>query len=1010
MDAGGRVIFEVGRVRLAAVEPADWVETVAVPDAYEVHWRRSDLPVPTDAGLARGPWLVLRDEGGLGAAILRELDLRGRPRVEVVAASAFERRTATSYAVRPARAEDLSEVCRAVAAECGAPAAVFHAWGADTPPQEEGSIDALREQLRRSVGGALAVVQALVRTGLAPTSRVFLATVGAVDAQAADVASQHASIIGLARTVACEHPELRCVCIDVDPALDAERQGSAVLDEADRGAADRHVALRQGARYVPRLVRSGNDLLPSRTESAALVVRAPGVLDALRVEQRPRRAPGPGEVEIAVVAAGVNFRDVLRTLDMYPDAAGPLGEECAGRIVATGQGVERLRVGDDVFAFAPAAMAGFVTCPADYAARKPANLTFEQAAALPVTCLTAEQALMSCARLRAGQRVLIHAAAGGVGLAAVQVAQRIGAEIFATAGSEQKRAYLRSLGIRHVTSSRSLDFSAAILHATDGAGVDVVLNSLTGEYIPASLAALRPGGCFVEIGKGGIWTVEEMARARPDVGYTILYLGDTREQSPAAVARMLEGLAAELNARRRAPLPVRVFPFDEATSAFRHMAQARHIGKIVLTMPRARLEQPLALSPDATYVVTGGTGGLGLPVVEWLAGRGARHVAVISRHAPAERAATRLGEIETRHGARISVLRADVADFGQLAAAFGQIAGTMPQVRGVIHAAGVLADGVLLDQDWARFEAVLAPKAYGAWNLHRLTLDVPLDFFALFSSFSGIAGSAGQANYAAANTFLDGLAQHRRSIGLPGVSIAWGPWQAGMIAALDERQRERWQRQGLQEMAPPRALAGLERVLERSGALAVLDADWPALLAASGRTGDAFYQELGARRPPATAPDGRAQLLATAAAAPAARRRPLMIDAIAAHARDVFGAAATKQFDPKRPLRELGLDSLMAVELRNALAASLGRTVPATLLFDYPTIESLADHVLGELLPAQPPAAARTLTLTPDQTPASAPAPDGDLSGAALEELEGLSLAEAEALLLSELNSSGNSR
>ena len=396
----------------------------------------------------------------------------------------------------------------------------------------------------------------------------------------------------------------------------------------------------------------------------------------------------------------------------------------------------------------------------------------------------------------------------------------------------------------------------------------------------------------------------------------------------------------------------------------------------------------VSLTADATYLVTGGLGGAGFCVAEWLASRGAKALALAGRSGPSGRVAEKVRDLERQYGVRVHLIRADVGDRQALAAGLDELARAMPPIRGVVHAAGVLDDGVLLEQDWARFERVFAPKAFGAWNLHELLQNHPVDFFLMFSSLAGLAGSSGQANYAAANALLDGLAAYRRRRGLPAVSVAWGPWQVGMLGALDDAHRERWARLGLAPMAPERATGVLDQLLiEGPATVAVADADWSAFLEAGGRVDHALLSELTAVAPRTTPRTVDGDLFAAVVAAPLTRRVPMLIDAIDKHARAILGGESSRPIDPHRPLGELGLDSLMALELRNTLCARLDRRLPATLLFDYPSIAAVADFVLRTSLPAD---------ASPAAPPDSHEIPDSDL--------DGLSAAEAEVLLLAELS------
>ena len=443
----------------------------------------------------------------------------------------------------------------------------------------------------------------------------------------------------------------------------------------------------------------------------------------------------------------------------------------------------------------------YVTLRADHVAPKPAGLTLAQAASIPVAFLTTFYGLHHLGRMKAGDRVLIHAAAGGVGLAAVQMAQRAGAEIFATAGSPEKRRHLRELGIAHVFDSRSLDFADEIMRETGGRGVDIVLNSLAGEFIAKSVSVLASGGRFLELGKRGILTREQFSAERPDCEYHAYDMGEA-SADPSLVPGMYDELLTAFTKRELHPLPLTIFSNERMMDAFRFMAHAKHIGKIIVTKPGFKT---VAGSPsgkyrfrtDATYLITGGLGGLGLLTARWMTREGVRNLILMGRSEPSVGARAVLDEL-MQAGITIAVEKCDVSDEAQLAAAMNRIGKSMPPLRGIIHAAGVLDDGVLEQQSWPRFERVMSPKVRGAWNLHCFSRSSELDCFVLFSAAATIIGSPGQANYAAANAFMDALAHYRKSNGLPALSINWGAWaDAGMATRLAAKDAKRFEARGL---------------------------------------------------------------------------------------------------------------------------------------------------------------------------------------------------------------------
>jgi acyl transferase domain-containing protein len=901
-------------------------------------------------------WAVLADRTDLAEALAGRLSAHGR-RCHVLMVGEGKSDAPGAGGAAATSTDVVADALRAAGPIRG----VVYAAALDAAAPSLDPAASLEPTEQRICGGLLALVQALASGAAGEGPRLCVVTHGAQAARSEDtLAPAQAALLGLSKVIDLEHPELACMRIDLDPAQPALQQADRVARELVAADGENQIAYRADERFVLRLVRSAAPAdAPARPTLPAGAVRlrssVTGVLDELSWAPVGRRAPADTEVEIEVRASGLAFRDVMNALAMRSDED-PLGSEVSGVITAVGARVQGFAVGDSVVALAPGSLASFVIADAALVAHKPAHLGFEAAATLPTAMTTAYHALANVARLRRGERVLIHAAAGGVGLAAVQIAKRAGAEIIATAGSEAKRAFLRGLGIRHVYSSRTIAFSDQVLEATAGRGVDVVLNSLAGDFIPASVAALARGGRFLEIGKRDIWSTEQMARARPDVVYSILDLAASGAASREVLERVFREVMTLAAAGEIAALPLRVFAWSETPAAFRHMAQARHIGKIVIAEPRDE-PQPGRFRADATYLITGGLAGLGLLTATWLVERGARHLLLIARSEPSAPARAAIEAMEA-NGARVVTARGDVSDAAQLKAILTDAARSMPPLRGIVHSAGVLDDAVLMRQDWSRFWRVMAAKVNGAWNLHALTLNEPLDFFVLYSSVAGLLGSSGQANHAAANAFMDALAHERCARGWPALSINWGVWSE-IGSAAERGAVERVGRQGVATISPGQGLAVLEQLLRHNGAqVAVLPVDWPQYLR-QFRNAPLWLSEAagGARgtSPAPVAASARQQagtLRQRLDGVPQNRRAAVVEAHVVREVASVIGLDPSRTIDPELPLNEIGLDSLMAVELRNRLGATLGvkRQLPATLVFDYPSIAAIASYLLSDVL------------------------------------------------------------
>jgi NAD(P)-dependent dehydrogenase (short-subunit alcohol dehydrogenase family) len=619
--------------------------------------------------------------------------------------------------------------------------------------------------------------------------------------------------------------------------------------------------------------------------------------------------------------------------------------------------------------------------------------------------------LFDLGKIKAGNTVLIHAAAGGVGSAAVQLALRTGATVIGTAGSESKRAHLLASGVHHALDSRTLGFAKSVLNLTDGRGVDLVINSLAGEFIDASVNCLAQDGCFLEIGKRDIWSTERFHELRPKARYHAIDLAAMRCDDLTAWLRLFTDVMDAAARGDLRALPMHLFPLQKAADAFRCMAQARHIGKIVLTQYDDRIDWPDELSPDATYLVTGGLRGLGLATAEHLVAKGARHVVLVGRRPLGGADEANLAALRGQ-GAQIRVIQADVSDCNEVARVLATIEAELPPLRGIVHSAGVLADAAILQQDWSRFTQVLGPKVDGSWALHVLTRGLRLDFFVMYSSVASVFGSAGQANHAAANAFMDALAVHRRSLGLPALSIGWGGW-SGIGSAADRGLHDRLGLKGIGSITPQRGLEMFDTLMRSAPAhVAGCPIDWPLLLEQHRDT--AFFDHMRGqpvRSLPARSPSATASAPSTASAAAARtewlaalrvaqppRRDDMLLTFVGEQVASVIGLPDGMSVDPSQPLNELGLDSLMAVELRNRLGSGLAleRSLPATLVFDRPTIEALAGYLGDVLVEAAGPAIS---PVKPDAGSDRRPAGD------AVEAIDGLSEEQIEELFERKLRS-----
>jgi polyketide synthase 12 len=761
-----------------------------------------------------------------------------------------------------------------------------------------------------------------------------------------------AAVWGLVRSAQTEHPG-RIMLVDTDAPLEADAIAAALA------LAEPQVVLRNGTVHIARVRGSravGSILVPPDDGPWRLGMSSYGTIENLRLERIPDAdaALGSGQVRVALSAIAANFRDVMIALGLYPDPDAVMGIEASGVVVETetGSGEGRFAVGDRVVGLFPDGTGTIAITDQRLLVKVPAGWSHTAAATTSVVFATAYYALVDLAAAKPGQRILVHAATGGVGMAAVQLARHLGLEVFATA-SRGKWDTLRSMGFDddHISDSRSLEFEEKFRAATGGRGVDLVLDSLSGDFVDASLRLVAAGGMFLEMGKTDIRDPETVDRDHSGVRYRAF---DLFESGPERIAQMLDELAALFGDDVLRPLPVTRFDVRRAPAALRYLSQARHVGKVVMTMPDAWVA--------GTVLITGATGMAGSALARHVVTRhGARNLVLVSRRGLDAPGAAELMTELTAAGAQVQVVACDAADREALAKVLADIPVQRP-LSGVIHAAGVLDDAVISSLTPERVDAVLRAKVDAAWNLHELTRDLDVSAFVMFSSMAGLAGASGQANYAAANAFLDGLAVRRRTQGLPAISLAWGLWDqaSAMTGALGAADRARFGRDGIVAMSSGEALELMDTALI---------VDEPFLLPAhidlaalrvkfdAGTLPPMFVDLINApsRRQvddSLAAAKSKSALLQRLEGLPEDEQQAVVLDLVRTNIATVLGNSSPETIDPDLAFQELGFDSLTAVEMRNRLKSATGLALSPTLIFDYPNSAALAGYIYRELVGA----------------------------------------------------------
>jgi polyketide synthase 12 len=902
-----------------------------------------------------GPSAVSIDlADGLGLPVLSVGSMLARPVTDqqlraAVSGSGPERLFEVQWSAQPSEALEPVEV---------------HAWGTTELDELEAGSTVLFESAPVAgdvLAGVYAATRSVLRVLQSWLSRdgagvLIVTTRGAVALPGEDITDlAGAAVWGLVRAAQTEHPG-RIVLVDCDAALDDAAVAAVVT------GSEPQVLWRAGQVYTARVHASravASVLVPPTDGPWRLGMSSAGTFENLRLEPIPDAyAPlQPGQVRVALSAVAANFRDVMIALGLYPDPDAVMGVEASGVIVEIASGDGRFAVGDRVMGLFPEGTGTVATTDRRLLVKVPAGWSHTDAATASVVFATAYYALTDLASVGSGQRILIHAAAGGVGMAAVQLARHRGLEVFATA-SKGKWDTLRAMGFDddHIADSRSLEFEdkfRAVTGRTGMAGMDVVLDSLSGEFVDASLRLVAPGGDFLEMGKTDIRDPGEVAERHPGVRYRAF---DLFEAGPERIQQILTELVALFGEDVLRPLPVTTFDVRRAPAALRYLSQARHVGKVVMTVPFG----PGAALGAGTVLITGGTGMAGSALARHVVSRhGVRHLVLVSRRGPEAPGAAELSAELTAAGAQVQVVACDAADREALAKVIADIPVQQP-LSAVIHAAGALDDAVVTSLTPQRLEPVLRAKVDAAWNLHELTRDLDVSAFVMFSSMAGLVGSSGQANYSAANSFLDALAVHRRAQGLPAISLGWGLWDqaSDMTGGLAKVDFARFARDGIVALAADEALQLFDTaMIVGEPFLLPAHIDLVALRAKfDGGTLPPMFVDLISAPPRRQVDDSLAAaksksvLLQRLEGLPEDEQQAVLLDLVRSHIATVLGNTSPDAIDPDRAFQELGFDSLTAVEMRNRLKAATGLALSPTLIFDYPNPAALAGYFRKELV------------------------------------------------------------
>ncbi|WP_181705306.1 type I polyketide synthase [Chthonobacter rhizosphaerae] len=832
-------------------------------------------------------------------------------------------------------------------------------------PSTAGEADALDAAEARVL-----TLHGVLNGGMKPPARLWIVAPGGSGMAGRTARPVETAVWGLGRVLMNEYPDIETRLVDLAVAFSPAEAASRLDALLAAPGAERELVVDERGAAAVRIVSGPSLTTPALAATIdgpagrTLAIERQGTLDGLVWRTVARRAPQADEVEIEVAAAGLNFRDVMWALGLLPEealedgfAGATLGMECSGVITRVGPAVRRFKPGDRVISFAPACFATHVVVAEKALAPVPSTVDLEAAATIPVTFLTAWYALVELARLEEGETVVIHGGAGGVGLAALQIALSRGARVIATAGSPDKRRLLSMLGAAHVLDSRSLAFADEVMALTDGKGADVVLNSLFGEAMERSLEVLKPFGRFVELGKRDYYANTRIGLRpfRQNLSYFGVDADQLLTRRPKLTEQLFRDLVESFEAGVLTALPYRVFKAERITEAFRLMQQSGHIGKILVLPPEAPAKavgRPARITGDGTYIVAGGLGGFGVETAKMLVRRGARSIVLTSRSGTVSPvAAEAIAHMEAA-GARVLVTATDITSRDAVDALLARIRADLPPLKGVLHTAMVLDDALFQNLDGPRMRAVMAPKIAGAAVLDAATRGEDLDLFVLYSSATTLIGNPGQAPYVAANAYLEGLARARRAAGLPALAIAWGAIaDAGYLARNADVNDMLSMRLGKQALTAKAALAGLELALDAGldqPVIAYARIDW----AAARRELAIMQTPLAARVAVAAAEAqgdgaGDGQLASLIEGLDHGAAVKLVTESLAGEISRIL-RLPVEDIDPSRPLTEIGMDSLMALELRMAAEQRFGIDIPLLSLANGAALGDIARRIVDK--------------------------------------------------------------
>lgn len=948
-DDYGNVLVEIDSIELKARQPVELADTEAAIE-YDYCWEKSALDADHSAS-GDGVWLVFADHKGVAAKLVSTLEAKD------VATHVVP---ATSEILGP---DDLLPALRAVNSHC---AGIVYLWGIDNPNCEEQSPEEVLESCRATSVIPMHLVQAMNRLEWPNALKLFFVSQG-VHKLGTDThlpQPSQGALWGFARVLASEHAEYNVSLVDLADAVDSSLI-QALANNLQSPQYEQEIALRADERYVGRLRKINPVILDEYADGEIVidgndgyqVIESGGHADA-GVRLHALRMPplNTDQVRVRIRAASPDHGAVL-----------------SGVVEAVGSAVGAWSLGQDAIVFGENARASHVHVKAESLVPMPEGLGHAQAVAVAEYFTTAHYALNELAALREGETVLVYGGDSAAACAAVQLACAKNAKVYAAANTEEKRQRLSGSGVLRVFDSSVYECSVQLMEALnndDGnQGFSVVLCFQEGPGCEKILGSINDFGRIIDLRQSTAGCSRGFVEAlsAKNVSYHRANPHELARKHPERYGRLVQE-ALDMYAKISNQFAQRLF--DVHVVAIDGHCQLPEAGLVPTVLDFnaekvtvARGVNPDLIKADRTYLITGGLGGLGLVVLDWLVSSGATSVALTGRSAPSENAQRKIAEAQSL-GVTVHIVRADVSDGRAMGEALSALKESAKPLAGIVHSAGVLCDGVIAQQTEEQFQRVLAPKVMGTWNLHTLTADIDLDFFVCFSSIASIVGWAGQSNYAAANAFMDTLSFHRHALGRSALSVNWGPWaEAGMAASLDERDIQRMKDAGMTPLSPDSGIKSMTRLLTHHAPQAgVFELDWSLILK---QYADPRKKTLFSNFIDAGALEDEIDFLELLNNASLNERQSLLSEKVAMLLAEVLGVENTESLDANCNIYEYGLNSLMALEFANRLQGVLKAKISSTLVMKYPTINGLVGYVISNVAIA--PGTATTASASTDR-------------------------------------------